>query len=66
MTPTELLSDYKTNKRYGSIEFVYKGGNIVFVKKVETLITAADGKNPIVAPRGENGTHNGNIPENYR
>jgi len=65
MTPAELLSDYKANKRYGSIEFVYKDGNIVFVKKVETLITAANGKNPNVAPRGEHGVNNGHLSENY-
>lgn len=57
MTPAELLSDYAKNKRFGSIEFVYKGGNIVFVKKVETLITAPYEKNSMEAPRGEHGVN---------
>jgi hypothetical protein len=56
MKPTQLLEDFASNKRYGSIEFVYKGGNIVFVKKIETLIPEAPyEKNSMEAPRGTNG-----------
>jgi hypothetical protein len=67
MTPTQLLDDYTKNKRYGSIEFVYKDGNIVFVKKVETLLTTASyEKNSTAAPRErENGVNHRDTTQNY-
>ncbi len=65
MTPSQLLDDYTKNKRYGSIEFVYKDGNIVFVKKVETLITSASyEKNSTAAPRGDYGVNHRDFPKN--
>jgi len=65
MTPSQLLDDYAKNKRFGSIEFVYKCGNIVFVKKVETLITSAPyEKNSMAAPRGDNGVNHEHFTKN--
>jgi len=56
MTPTELLRDFTTNKRYGSIEFEYRAGELVFVRKKETLMPHYE-KNSTVTPRMDNGTH---------
>lgn len=57
MTPSQLLDDFTKNRRYGSIEFEYRAGELVFVRRKETLIPATYEKNSTVVPRRENGTH---------
>jgi hypothetical protein len=64
MTPSELLKDFTTNGRYGSIEFEFRAGEIVFVRKKETLMPHNE-KNSTVVPRGENGTYNRDANKNY-
>lgn len=64
MTPSQLLDDFTKNHRYGSIEFEYRAGQLVFVRRKETLVPHNE-KNSTVVPRTENGTHKSNQPENY-
>jgi hypothetical protein len=64
MTPTELLKDFESNRRYGTLEFVFKDGNVVFMKKVETLLPYE--KNSMAAPKEYHGTNHRFSSEDYR
>ena len=65
MTPTQLLDDFTKNRRYGSIEFEYRAGQLVFVRRKETLIPATYEKNSTVTPRMEDGAYNRDANKNY-
>ena len=64
MTPSQLHDDFTKNRRYGSLEFEYRAGELVFVRRKETLIPATHEKNSTVVPRRENGTHYRDTTEN--
>lgn len=59
MTPAQLHEDFTRNRKYGSLEFEYRAGELVFVRRKETLIPASAHENDSTAvPRGEHGTNN--------
>jgi hypothetical protein len=64
MRPSELLDDFTKRRGYGSIEFEFRDGVIVFVRRKETFITAQE-KNSAAVPRGEHGTHNRDTNQTY-
>ena len=52
MNPTDLHNRFAKEGKYGSIEFVYKGGKIVFAKATETFVSSpADENNSDGVPR---------------
>jgi hypothetical protein len=65
MRPSDLLDDFTKNHRYGSIEFEYRAGELVFVRRKETLIPATHEKNSTVVPRRDDGTHERDFSKNY-
>lgn len=64
MTPEQLISDFKKNRKYGNIELVFKDGDIVFYKAAETFVPAYE-KNSDGMPRRENGINDRERTKNY-
>ena len=57
MTPTQMIDDFTKKRGYGSLEFEFRDGVIVFVRRKETFMPSYE-KNSMVAPsRGEHGVN---------
>lgn len=65
MTPQQLHEDFTKNRKYGSLEFEYRAGELVFVRRKETLIPAAHENDSTAVPRGEHGTNHRVGAKNY-
>lgn len=65
MTPNDLLSDFAKNRKWGSIELVYRNGVVVFFKAVETFMPHNEKNSMREAPRMENGADHRDFSTNY-
>jgi hypothetical protein len=65
MTPQQLIVDFEKNKRYGSLEFEFRAGELTFVRRKETLIPHSEKNSAAVPVRRENGTYNRDANQTY-
>lgn len=59
----QLINDFTTNLRYGTIEFEYRAGELVFARAKETFIPPSE-KNSAVTMRKPNGTYDEKLAKN--